>query len=622
MESKNNENDKSALNAPFISAVRRMSPKYGLLTGFNKRAPTQYTKMTKISSGIRKNTRTFLDPSKHPIELTLHNSAKYSLHMYNFLLLTWFTNHFRGDSFCYFNSPLQPKAVNITYESQHLSVCDFVFSKSTIHPLSSKYNLINSDLETTQVNDHRRVTVFCVASENTEWKLVSQLRIKTGGGDSSILKVVDKDVFEFSRFTKPISVEVMSDAVTHIKFEFRLLNKFIRLLPRFTEGDLLIRFADKSTIRVHRDLLALYSNYMKESTEGAQVTDVGDFPKNAFLEMIYQIYPTGRPIWTDIRALAKAAVAFQATPLIYAISMHLVEFNKKPMSFEDKLSAAIEMGLTPAIKELVFRATQDGVWNQMIRLGFEPEVFFGAEVYKKLVCPSIIDAHNMAYASTYVKNPCSQPDFFSLKSSELISTATIIFRGTPFYVNRGILAIHGTDRFGTGPNGEFIAIFSRGMEVQCAAGNILPGEVFAVLTYYLCKKCIEFTALPNGEMNQKKGQGRINVILSYFNPAFNFLFVFSCNSFANELLQCTKFCQLSQRTRDLITDRLCSGWGLEPKHVNKLATRDPTSFRDRQVGLARGGPSGFEDEKEAATLAEMESEIHFGLVGELCVVEN
>ncbi|KHJ85698.1 hypothetical protein OESDEN_14569 [Oesophagostomum dentatum] len=96
----------------------------------------------------------------------------------------------------------------------------------------------------------------------------------------------------------------------------------------------------------------------------------------------------------------------------------------------------------------------------------------------------------------------------------------------------------------------------------------------------------------------------------------------SCNDFANELIKRSDFNLLSQSTRDSIMDRVCSGWGLEPKLVNRLATREPTSFRERQVGLMRGGPRAFEDERKAATLAEMMSDYYFGPVGELCVVDN
>ncbi|RCN33179.1 hypothetical protein ANCCAN_21001 [Ancylostoma caninum] len=96
----------------------------------------------------------------------------------------------------------------------------------------------------------------------------------------------------------------------------------------------------------------------------------------------------------------------------------------------------------------------------------------------------------------------------------------------------------------------------------------------------------------------------------------------SCNTFANELIKRDDFKLISAPTRDLILDRVCSGWGLEPKHVNRLATREPTSFRERQVGLARGGPRAFEDERKAGTLAEMASEYYFGPVGEVCVVDS
>ncbi|VDP37775.1 unnamed protein product [Heligmosomoides polygyrus] len=49
---------------------------------------------------------------------------------------------------------------------------------------------------------------------------------------------------------------------------------------------------------------------------------------------------------------------------------------------------------------------------------------------------------------------------------------------------------------------------------------------------------------------------------------------------------------------------------------------EPSSFRERQIGLNCGGPRAYDEERQVATLAEMNSEYYFGPVGELCVVES
>ncbi|VDM82708.1 unnamed protein product [Strongylus vulgaris] len=258
------------------------------------------------------------------------------------------------------------------------------------------------------------------------------MRIKTGTIEAEVLKVVDKDVFEFYPQCDPISIEIMSDVIATVKFEIRILNKVIEQLPNFDQGDLTIRFDDGSSVQVYRHLLSLHSSYMRKCMQDSMITCVEDFAREPFIEMLYQMYPTLRPIYRNIRGLAKAAVAFQVNPLvyklskhlvnfntramyptlrpiyrnirglakaavafqvnplIYKLSKHLVNFNTRAMSLEQKLRAALDLELCPAVEELVYRAAQDGVWSHLIKLGFEPEIFFGPEVYKKVVCPAII----------------------------------------------------------------------------------------------------------------------------------------------------------------------------------------------------------------------------------------
>ncbi|ETN85060.1 hypothetical protein NECAME_06607 [Necator americanus] len=434
------------------------------------------------------------------------------------------------------------------------------------------------------------------------------MRIKTGTMDSSALKVVDKDVFVFYPKCEPVSVEVMNNEIATVKFELRILNKLIQSLPKFDEGDHTIRFEDGSTIKVYKHLLALYSPYIKKCTEDSVLTCIERFPREAFIEMLYHIYPTLRPIYRNISNLAKAAVAFQADPLVYALSMHVVEFNIRPMSLEQKLRSAIDLDLCPAVEELVYRAAQDGIWGHLIKLGFEPEAFFGPEIYKKVVCPAVMAGRQNDYGEPFTPSPYKQPDFFSEESRKDKSNVGVLFRNTPFYVNRGILAVHGMTKLTLNSNGFLQALFTREMEEQCAKSKIIPGEI-------LMQK-------PPDTCDEYRDQF---IFAETFNLR-NMLTVSvqraegSCNGFANELIKRDDFKMISSATRDLIMDRICSGWGLEPKNVNRLATREPTSFRERQVGLVRGGPREFEDEPNAATMADMLSDYYFGPVEEICVM--
>ncbi|CAJ0604804.1 unnamed protein product [Cylicocyclus nassatus] len=535
-----------------------------------------------------------------------------------------------------------------------LSVDDVALEEYRIGAGRSQFEYEQFSFTASQIrkDDSRFVVLNCTTAPNYEWILNTQMRIKTGTIGAEVLKVVDKDVFEFYPKCEPISIEVMSDAIATVKFEIRILNKVIEQLPTFEEGDLTIRFDDGSKIKVYRDILALHSSYIKKCTEDSAITCVEDFAREPFIEMLYQIYPTLRPIYRNIRDLAKAAVAFQVNPLIYVLAKHLVNFNTRAMSLEQKLRAAIDMELCPAIEELVYRAAQDGVWSHLIKLGFEPESFFGPEVYRKVVCPAIVAGRQNEYGVPFIPRPYVQPNFFSEESANDKSNIGVLFRSTPFYVNRGIIEVNGSSKFAKNTDGFIQALFTKEMEEQCVKAAVVPGEVLVSLfsSLYPLGPAIPINFLRAAivfchDHDWHHVQSRLEQDLLQQPPetreAYRDQIIFaeklklanmltvsiqraegSCNKFANELIKNNELSMISSSTRDLIMDRVCSGWGLEPKHVNRLATREPTSFRERQIGLIRGGPRAFEDERKAATLAEMVSDYYFGPVGEICVVNK
>ncbi|KAK6737793.1 hypothetical protein RB195_020099 [Necator americanus] len=535
-----------------------------------------------------------------------------------------------------------------------LSVDDAALNEHRVKPGRSEfqYGHFVFNIQQIKKDETRLALLSCTTSSDYEWYLNTQMRIKTGTMDSSALKVVDKDVFVFYPKCEPVSVEVMNNEIATVKFELRILNKLIQSLPKFDEGDHTIRFEDGSTIKVYKHLLALYSPYIKKCTEDSVLTCIERFPREAFIEMLYHIYPTLRPIYRNISNLAKAAVAFQADPLVYALSMHVVEFNIRPMSLEQKLRSAIDLDLCPAVEELVYRAAQDGIWGHLIKLGFEPEAFFGPEIYKKVVCPAVMAGRQNDYGEPFTPSPYKQPDFFSEESRKDKSNVGVLFRNTPFYVNRGILAVHGMTKLTLNSNGFLQALFTREMEEQCAKSKIIPGEVLVSLfcSLYPLGPAIPLNFLKAAivfchDHDWHHAKHKLEQILMQKPPdtcdEYRDQFIFaetfnlrnmltvsvqraegSCNGFANELIKRDDFKMISSATRDLIMDRICSGWGLEPKNVNRLATREPTSFRERQVGLVRGGPREFEDEPNAATMADMLSDYYFGPVEEICVVNN
>ncbi|KAK6014189.1 hypothetical protein OSTOST_20457 [Ostertagia ostertagi] len=290
------------------------------------------------------------------------------------------------------------------------------------------------------------------------------MRIKTGPANSTISKVVDKDVFEFYPKCDPVTVELMSDEIATVKFELRILNRrsassfiaerVIEPLPRFEEGDLTVLFSDGSSIKVYRELVSLYSTYIKECTEDSEITTVETFPKQAFIEMLYHIYPTLRPIYRNMRDYAKAAVSYQATPLIYELSKHLVNYNTRSVSKNRYVSY---------FRRMILQAKLVGTAIEFCELG-----------------PAQVGRQS-EYGKPFIEKPFTLPDFFSEKAAENPSNTAFVFRRTPFYVNRGILEAHGTNKFAVNSEGLLQALFTKELEKECARGELLPGEVVVSL---------------------------------------------------------------------------------------------------------------------------------------------
>lgn len=497
-----------------------------------------------------------------------------------------------------------------------------------------------------------RVYLFVHASTPAEWQLLVQLRIKTGH-DASILNVVDKDVFKFDSFSYPLNVEVQSKDVKFLKFEMRVLNFMYLDHPTFQDGDEVIQFDDGTYIRVHSNILALLSDFMgnaeKEYTKRSECPAIKatSSEKEAFLELLYQAYPTRRPIYASFRRLTAGAVGYKCDTLIYHLSKHLMEYNYRPMSFLQRFQAAIENRLEPAIRELAFRAALDGTWNGMIQAGFEPEHFCGRHVYTQIVCPAILHARNAKPDATTLSPPVNQLNFIEKDEGDT-SKSAILFRGTHFYINSGLLAAHGKELLCIGQHGEYIARYTPEFHRECARGDLIPGEVLVQLLTYMhpmgevphpdmIRACIVFAhdhgwnvikqnleqefeppITPDEYMSQlifAEKFGLQNLLRVNTQRAES-----SCRELAEVLEKHGKLKLLKDRTREGIMDRMCSGWGLNPM-VNRLATRFPTTFYHRTVSLKGGRAVVIGEGRAIDTLNSLASEHAFGEPNELIVVD-
>ncbi|CAI5441186.1 unnamed protein product [Caenorhabditis angaria] len=498
----------------------------------------------------------------------------------------------------------------------------------------------------------KRVYLNVSTINPAEWNILVQMRIKTGGGNNaSGLHVVDKDVFKFDTFSYPLSVEVQTDEVRFIKFEMRVLNFMHLELPKFNEGDEVIEFDNGSTIRVHSNILGLLSQYMatseKIAAERQAMIKATSTDKSAFLELLYQVYPTRRPIYSSFRALCAAAVGYKCDQLINKLSIHLINYNHRAMTFQQRFQAAIENRLEPAIRELAFRASRDGTWSRMILQGFEPENFCGKDVYTKIVCPAVFLGKNAPADVTTLTETNDYPNFLD-KNENDTSKSVIMFRGTPFYINSGLLTAYGSSQFCIGANGEFVARYTTDFQRECSRENLLPGEVLlqllaymhpfgAVPNYNMIRACIVFAhdhgwnVLKENLEQEMEPPTTADEYMSQlvFGEKYGLMNLMrvniqraesSCKDLAEQLERHGVLRRLSEKTHESIMDRMCSGWGLNPL-VNRLATRIPTTFNNRLVNLQRGRAIVIGEGRAIDTLNSIQSDYAFGEINELVVVD-
>ncbi|CAI2341796.1 unnamed protein product [Caenorhabditis sp. 36 PRJEB53466] len=498
----------------------------------------------------------------------------------------------------------------------------------------------------------RRVHLMVQPSTAAQWELLVQLRIKTGL-EWSVLNVVDKDVFKFDSFSHPLNVEVQTNDVKYLKIEMRVLNYMYLDLPTFTDGDEVIEFEDGSRILIHSNILAVLSEFMgkfeKEAAtrESGPVIRVQSVPKEAFLELLYQAYPTRRPIYASFRRLAAAAVGFQCETLVYHLSKHIIEYNYRPMTFLDRFRAALENRLEPAIRELAFRAALDGTWDRMVQSGFEPETYCSRQELTKIVCPAILAGRSARPHATSLFPPAHTLNFLEIEEGDT-SKSAILFRGTNFYVNSGLLAAHGKGSLSTGQNGALIALYTPDFHRECAINNLIPGKVFLQLLTYMhpmgevpepdmIRACVVF-AHDHGWNIVKEN------LEQEFEPPTTAAEYMSQLAFADKfdlqnlkrvniqraesscldlavILETEGTLQfLKESTREGILDRMCSGWGLNPM-INRLSTRYPTTFYNRTVNLQRGKALVVGEGRAVDTLNSLASDHAFGEPLELVVVD-
>ncbi|KAF8361113.1 hypothetical protein PRIPAC_88036 [Pristionchus pacificus] len=463
-------------------------------------------------------------------------------------------------------------------------------------------------------NGSRQLRVSAIGCAESEWGITTQMRVRAGIGEENM----------------------------------KVLDRFFRRHPSFDEGDVLIRFADGSTLRTWKALLSQASPYMAlkmRETEDDGIVDVSPFDRSSFIELLLQLYPTERPIWANFKPLANAAVSFDVRDVIVRLSDHLVNYRK--IALYRRLEDAAKLNLYPAVACMVEEAARTNLWTAMIHNGYDPVQSLGDHVYTHVVCPSIVRAkfaQSLLPPLPLAKCEMKAEDLLSDSSAKDPLNQCIMLMGTPFYVNRGILRTHTEGSFPVNSLGQLVVPLPKDVFLMCKKLNIPVGKVFLELVFSLYPSGSDVSAglvrpalayayhlrlkyavdkLEQALISEpvtNAGQLIDHLSLSETYRLTNLLRITavraegSCYDMMKEAVVRPEFSALSLTTRRPVLDRMCSGWA---HGWPMLANRSPTDKMERSLAPSGGGPP--KPESDCATFRSIESNMVFEEMDRLSV---
>ncbi|EFO22035.1 hypothetical protein LOAG_06450 [Loa loa] len=321
---------------------------------------------------------------------------------------------------------------------------------------------------------------------NLEWKYIMQIRFRVGIAESDTDRVVDGDLFELGKRLPPIVIRIGDESIRRVRIEMKFVETLHNFLPKFEYGDITLKFKNE-TLQVYKSLLSLHSNYMAEKLKYAEegdLVDMGDTDVDDFKELLYQIYPTKRPVWANLKGLTRAAVGFRADGIIDRITSYIV--NYESMYMEQKITEAIKLELPSVIEELVYKAEQDGYWMDIIRNGLNPELEYGDTIYNCIILPAIAKAKSLPLGTPVRGQFFKEINFRNPpKNDDDNDTVVLIINGTKLYVNKGIMKVNNDTVFGRSNRGEMIAQISYDLAVECAKINKTPLYIVEALLQHI-----------------------------------------------------------------------------------------------------------------------------------------
>ncbi|KAK0406150.1 hypothetical protein QR680_018396 [Steinernema hermaphroditum] len=458
-----------------------------------------------------------------------------------------------------------------------------------------------------------------------EWSYIIQMRIRTGHEKSRVMTVVDADVFELGNREEPIVIDINDPYVEKLRFDIRFIRQMNDPFPVYDHGNVELRFNDgQPNLRVHKELLALHSTYMAEhlqNVEDGSILEMGNTPRSCFLEVLHQIYRIQRPIWADFRALTFGALAYQVQTVIEVLVQHLVNYDR--FSLEQKLIEASRLQLIDAIGELAFRAEQNGSWSYLIGRGFDAAEELGEPIYHMVICPAIVKAKYSQFGEPYKKSVIPEYNLGSPSLEEQRMACPLVISGRTLWVNRGVLMLCGTERFGRGNCGELYPLVTGALQEALSAAKVDLYDALEALFLYLYpgQKTIRIEFEELELMLADEPPFTPQILLDHLMYAENYglenlrrmcllRVEGSCQAIAAQMVNLPEFQQvLSARTRQMVLDRHCSGWALS---WTKLWSKVPTKRLVRGVTNDVGGPKPCELENALHTFRCGGSDMAFG----------
>ncbi|KAI1718371.1 BTB/POZ domain containing protein [Ditylenchus destructor] len=359
-----------------------------------------------------------------------------------------------------------------------------------------KANLVDYILmPRTSENGKSTIEMSAIAQQpNVEWRFLVQMAIVTQSSqpDGTLKKsyLADSDVFEFGNRIPPL-IFIVNGNIVKLKLGIRYVHKLYNVLPKYDDGDVLLKFTNEkdeevctyeALLRMHSPVLAHALDQAATLEGGQKILTIDCCDANSFRELLYQIYPIQRPIYADFRALCNAAVAFKVKTVLDKLCDHLV--NYEHLNFEQKIIEASKLGLDEAIEELIYNAVKSGQWACMINKGFDPKAMFPEKTYFGPICEAVIKAKTLE-SNTYCRNLKQNIDFTSNSLANDSSFIHLKVQGKSFFVNRGLLAIYNNPRFAIGNNGEYCIAKTVKLEAVLADDDLRMHDVIEQLLHYL-----------------------------------------------------------------------------------------------------------------------------------------